>query len=128
MAAQLEVKYINDLKSLVEDLEIDTVKFDKNNLTAGRRARGISMKIKHMMTDFRKDILEETKTRQTEKLNGGSKNVENTTENTENVVEETSNVTETEEVVQDGGNSSSNNKKKKESKTKKSISGKKSKK
>ena len=39
MAAQLEVKYMNDLKSLVEDLEINTVKFDKNNLTAGRRAR-----------------------------------------------------------------------------------------
>lgn len=71
MATQLEVKYMNDLKSLVEDLEINTVKFDKKNTTAGRRARGISMKIKHMMTDLRKDVLEETKTRQVEKSGGG---------------------------------------------------------
>ena len=94
MTAQLEVKYMTDLKSLVEDLEINTVKFDKKNLTAGRRARGISMKIKHMMTDFRKDVLEETKTRQSEKSSGGSKELE---EIKENVVEKTSSVEETEE-------------------------------
>ena len=114
MAAQLEVKYMNELKGLVEDLEINTVKFDKNNLTAGRRARGISMKIKHMMTDFRKDVLEETKTRQSEKSNGGSKKLETITEDTENVVQDggnTENVKETEEVVQDGGNSSNTKKK-----------------
>ena len=91
MSVLLQEKYITELKDLVEELEVNLMKFDKKNLTAGRRARGISMKIKHMQTDIRKDVLEKskmTKSERTPKL-----------KNTDNVKEEEQVSSDNQEII-----------------------------
>lgn len=53
---------LNKIKNLVEMMSTDTAKvYDKGNRSASIRARKYAQEIKHLLGDFRKEILEEIK-------------------------------------------------------------------
>ena len=52
---------IEQIKTLTEELSVDTVKFFKGNNSAGTRARKIAQDLKNLLQQLRTEILEERK-------------------------------------------------------------------
>lgn len=52
---------IEQIKTLTEELSVDTVKFFKGNNSAGTRARKIAQDLKNLLQKLRTEILEERK-------------------------------------------------------------------
>ena len=52
---------LNKIKSLVEEMSIDTEKSFKGNNSAGTRARKTAQEIKTLLQELRKEILEQRK-------------------------------------------------------------------
>jgi hypothetical protein len=53
---------LEKLKTLMEELSVDTVKFYKGNKSAGTRARKISQEMKAVLQQLRGEILDAKKT------------------------------------------------------------------
>jgi hypothetical protein len=53
---------LEKIKTLVEQLSVDTTKFYNGNKSAGTRARKICQELKGEVQNLRKDILNQTKT------------------------------------------------------------------
>lgn len=52
---------IEKIKTLTEELSVDTTKFFKGNNSAGTRARKIAQDLKNLLQELRIEILEERK-------------------------------------------------------------------
>lgn len=52
---------IEKIKTLTEELSVDTVKFFKGNNSAGTRARKLAQDLKNLLQTLRLEILEERK-------------------------------------------------------------------
>jgi len=52
---------IEKIKTLTEELSVDTTKFFKGNNSAGTRARKIAQDLKNLLQQLRTEILEERK-------------------------------------------------------------------
>jgi hypothetical protein len=52
---------IEKIKTLTEELSVDTGKFFKGNNSAGTRARKLAQEIKNLLQQLRTEILEERK-------------------------------------------------------------------
>ena len=52
---------LEQIKTLVEELSVDTTKFFKGNNSAGTRARKLSQDIKNLLQKLRTEILDERK-------------------------------------------------------------------
>jgi hypothetical protein len=52
---------IEKIKTLTEELSVDTTKFFKGNNSAGTRARKIAQDLKNLLQKLRTEILEERK-------------------------------------------------------------------
>jgi hypothetical protein len=50
---------LESIKTLVENLSVDTTKFYAGNKSAGTRARKSAQELKGLLQDLRKEILEE---------------------------------------------------------------------
>lgn len=53
---------LENIKTLVENLSVDTTKFYNGNKSAGTRARKLAQELKDSLQTLRKEILEHTKT------------------------------------------------------------------
>ena len=54
---------LNKIKLLVEKISVDTYKvYNKNNFTAGVRARKNTQELKRLLVEYRKEILKKIKT------------------------------------------------------------------
>ncbi len=53
---------LEQIKTLTEELSVDTTKFFAGNKSAGTRARQTAQKIKDLLQNLRKEILAERKT------------------------------------------------------------------
>jgi hypothetical protein len=58
---------LEQIKTLTEELSVDTTKFFKGNNSAGTRARQSAQTLKNLLQDLRKEILEARKTEKIEK-------------------------------------------------------------
>ena len=54
-----KMETLENIKTLVETLSVDTVKFYGGNKSAGTRARKSAQELKALLQDLRKEILEE---------------------------------------------------------------------
>lgn len=52
---------LEQIKTLTEELSVDTTKFFKGNKSAGTRARKIAQELKALLQTLRSEILEERK-------------------------------------------------------------------
>jgi hypothetical protein len=52
---------IEKIKTLTEELSVDTIKFFKGNNSAGTRARKLAQDLKNLLQQLRTEILEERK-------------------------------------------------------------------
>ena len=56
---------IEKIKTLTEELSVDTTKFFKGNNSAGTRARKLAQDLKNLLQQLRTEILEERKKEET---------------------------------------------------------------
>lgn len=52
---------LEKIKTLTEELSVDTIKFFKGNNSAGTRARKLAQDLKNLLQQLRTEILEERK-------------------------------------------------------------------
>jgi tRNA A37 methylthiotransferase MiaB len=57
---------LEQIKTLVEELSVDTTKFFKGNNSAGTRARKLAQDIKNLLQKLRTEILDERKKEENE--------------------------------------------------------------
>lgn len=57
---------LEQIKTLVEELSVDTTKFFKGNNSAGTRARKMAQDIKNLLQKLRTEILDERKKEENE--------------------------------------------------------------